>query len=191
LGDRNQVAVQLNSLGIVYLAQVNLGAARSYLEDSIAIAREIDSDARLATALSNLGIVEISADNMGRAVTVLREALVLDQDQGDTWGAAIVQTSLAAATVLTGLADEAHQRAARIAGAAAEIRDRAGIPMSEPDAALLTHLLAPGRPPATPRPGTLGSSQAEHSPKIRLWPWRWNRSVCRPPEAGIRASTSG
>lgn len=90
LGDRNQMAVQLNSLGITQRSLGDVGTARSFFEDSIAVSREIASDVRLSTALSNLGIVEIDAANVERAIEVLREALVLDQKTGQRWGAAIV-----------------------------------------------------------------------------------------------------
>jgi predicted ATPase len=109
LGDRNQMAVELNSLGITWRSLGDLRAARSFFEQSVATAREIDSDARLSTALSNLGILEIDAGNVERAAEVLQEALALDQKTGQTWGAAIVQNSLAAAHLLAGRPEQANR----------------------------------------------------------------------------------
>ena len=109
LGDENQQAVQLNSIGITRRSLGELDAARSYFEDSIAIARRIGSDIRLSTALGNLGILEIDAGNADRAIEVLQEALVLDQKAGDTWGVAIIHNSLAAASLLAGRSEEAHR----------------------------------------------------------------------------------
>jgi tetratricopeptide (TPR) repeat protein len=187
LGDQNQMAVQLNSLGITWRSLGDLGAARSFFEQSIALARQIASDVRLATALGNLGIVEIDAGNVERATEVLQEALVLSQKTGQMWNAAIVQNSLAAAHLLAGDAEEAYrlllsaiddvvgsgdpeliattlelaagiaarlgddQRAAGLAGAAEAIRDKAGIPITNSDAALLERFLAPTRAAKAPR----------------------------------------
>src|SRR5262249_46377013 len=181
LGERDQVARELNSIGITRRCLGDLDSARSSFEDSIAIARELRSDARLATALSNLGQVEIDAGNVQRAMEVLHEALLLDRKRGDMWGAAIVQHSLAAASLRGGQAREAHDllssilddvvgsgdiellaavlelaagaaahlgdglRAAHLTGAAENIRDKAGMPIAEPDAALLERFLAPTR----------------------------------------------
>jgi predicted ATPase/class 3 adenylate cyclase len=186
LGDRNQMAVQLNSLGITWRSLGDLGAARSFFEDSIALARQTASDVRLATALGNLGILEIDAGNVDRATEVLQEALVLNQKTGQMWGAAIVQNSLAAAHLLAGDAEEAHRLllsvlddvvgsgdpeliattlelaagiaahigdgppAARLAGAAEAIRDKAGIPITKSDAAMLERFLAPARAATEP-----------------------------------------
>jgi predicted ATPase len=187
IGDQTQMAVELNSLGITYRSLGDLATARSLFEDSIGIAREIGNDLRLATALSNLGIAEIDAGNVDHATEVLEEALALDEKSGDNWGATIVKSSLAAATLLTDRPMEAHhllssiiedvvdsgdlellaatlelaagvaahlgnsQRAARLAGAAEGIRDKAGIPITEFDAALLERFLAPAQSATDPR----------------------------------------
>ena len=66
LGDRDQQARELNTLGITRHHRGELDAARSMLEESITIAREIGSDPRLATALTNLGQVEGAAGNYDR-----------------------------------------------------------------------------------------------------------------------------
>jgi tetratricopeptide (TPR) repeat protein len=158
-----------------------MDTARSLFEDSIALARELRSDARLATTLANLGTAEIYAGNLERAMEVLHEALMLDQQLGDRWAIAIDQHLLAAASLRAGRAREARDllsatlddvvgsgdieflantlelaacvaahldeglRAARLAGAAEDIREKAGMPITEPDAALLERFLAPMR----------------------------------------------
>jgi hypothetical protein len=45
--------------------------ARSLLEDSIAIAREIGDDLTLSIALTNLGLLDNEAGNLGRAAQLL------------------------------------------------------------------------------------------------------------------------
>jgi tetratricopeptide (TPR) repeat protein len=186
LGNRDEEARELNSLGIAHRYLGDLDTARSLLEDSAAISRQIGSDARLATALTNLGQMESAAGNFDRAIQALREALTLDQKQGDMTGMAIDQQSLAVISLRAGRAREARDllsrvldyvvssgdteflasslelsacvaahlgdrlRAARLAGAAEAIRQRAGMPIPPPDAALLEHFLAPARATIAP-----------------------------------------
>ena len=107
LGDREEQARELNSLGITHRCLGHLDTARCLLEESAAIAREIGSDRRLATALTNLGQAECEAGNLDRAARVLREALALDQKQGDAWAAVIDQQSLAVVSLRAGRALEA------------------------------------------------------------------------------------
>ena len=104
LGDRDQQARELNSLGITHHYLGDLDTARSLLEDSVAIARQIGSDVRLAAALTNLGQVESDAGNFDRATQVLQEALALDLKHGDTWGVALDQQSLAGVSLRAGRA---------------------------------------------------------------------------------------
>jgi predicted ATPase/class 3 adenylate cyclase len=181
LGDRDQQARELNSLGITHRWLGHLDTARSMLEESAAIAREIGSDYRLAGALTNLGQAESEAGNLDRAAQVLQEALTLDRKQGDMWGVVLDQQSLAVVSLRAGRIAEANElvsatfdyvatagdtgtlvsaveqsaciaaelgdgmRAARLAGAAEAIRDQAGTPITQPDAALLERFLAPAR----------------------------------------------
>ena len=150
-------------------------------EDSIAIAREIGNDVRLATALTNLGEAELSVGNFDRATQVLQQALTLDREHGDMMGMAIDQQALALISLRAGRAQEARGqlsatldyvvssgdsellanalelsacitadlgdglRAACLAGAAEAIRQLAGMPMSQPDTAVLERFLAPAR----------------------------------------------
>jgi predicted ATPase len=180
LGNEDQVARELNSLGIIHRYLGDLDTARSLLEDSVAMARK-HGGSRLPTALTNLGQVESAAGNLSRATEVLREALALDRARGDTLGAAIDVQSLATASLRAGRVREARHLlspildyvascgdteflattmelyaaatadlgnglpAARLAGAAEGIRERARMPIPDLDAALLEWFLAPAR----------------------------------------------
>ena len=95
LGDRDQQARELNSLGIAHHHLGDLQVARSLLEESIAIAREMGNPVRLAAGLTNLGQLESAAGDFDRATQALREALTLDSEQGDLLGVALDQQSLA------------------------------------------------------------------------------------------------
>jgi predicted ATPase/class 3 adenylate cyclase len=108
LGDRDQQARELNSLGITHHHLGNVDGARSLLEESAAISREVGSDFRLAPALTNLGQLESDAGNFDRATQVLQEALAIDRKQGDMLGVAIDQQSLAGVSLRAGRAQEAR-----------------------------------------------------------------------------------
>ncbi len=95
LGDRDHQAQELNALGIAHNHLGDLAVARSLLQESIAIAREIASPLRLATALTNLGQVESAAGQFDRATQALQQALAIDSEQGDLFGVALDQQSLA------------------------------------------------------------------------------------------------
>ena len=115
LGDRDQQARELNSLGITHHHLDQLDTSRSLLEDSAAIAREIGSDMRLAAALTNLGQLEADAGNFDRATQVLQEALAIDRKQGDMLGVALDQQSLAGVHLRAGRAREARQQLSAMA----------------------------------------------------------------------------
>ena len=108
LGDRDQQARELNSLGITHHLLGDMDISRSLLEDSAAIAREVGSDMRLAAALTNLGQLESDAGNFDRATEVLQEALAVDREQGDMLGVAIDQQSLAGVALRAGRVQEAR-----------------------------------------------------------------------------------
>ena len=108
LGDRDQQARELNSLGITHHHLGNLDAARSLLEESATISREMGSDFRLAAALTNLGQLESDAGDFDRATQVLQEALAIDRKQGDMLGVALDQQSLAGVHLRAGRAREAR-----------------------------------------------------------------------------------
>ena len=123
LGDRNQQARELNSLGITHHHLDDLDTARSLLEESAAISREIGSEMRLAAALTNLGQLESDAGNFDRATQVLQEALAIDQEQGDMLGVALDQQSLAGVALRAGRAREAGDLLSAMAGYVASSGD--------------------------------------------------------------------
>ena len=116
LGDRDQQARELNSLGITHHHLDDFDTARSLLEESAAIAREVGSDMRLAAALTNLGQLESDAGNFDRATQVLQEALALDTKQGDMLGVALDQQSLAGVALRAGRAADARDLLSAMAG---------------------------------------------------------------------------
>jgi predicted ATPase/class 3 adenylate cyclase len=109
LGDRDQQARELNSLGITHHYLGDLDTARALLEESAAIAREVGSDMRVAAALTNLGQAESDAGNFDRATEVLQEALALDRKQADMLGVALDQQSLAGVSLRAGRGRQARE----------------------------------------------------------------------------------
>ena len=116
LGDRDQQARELNSLGITHHYLGDFDAARSQLEQSAALSGEVGSHMRLAAALTNLGQLESDAGNFDRATEVLQEALAIDREHGDMLGVAIDQQSLAGVALRAGRAQEARDLLAGMAG---------------------------------------------------------------------------
>ena len=116
LGDRDQQARELNSLGITHKHLDDFDTARSLLEESAAISREVGSDSRLAAALTNLGQLEADAGNFDRATQVLQEALAIDTKQGDMLGVALDQQSLAGVHLRAGRGREARDQLSAMAG---------------------------------------------------------------------------
>ena len=111
LGDREEQARELNSLGIVQRHLGHLDAARSLLEEAVAIDRELGSH-RLGAALTNLGQLESASGRLDRAIELLREALTVDQRQGDLFGVAVDQQSLALISLRAGRPREASDQLA-------------------------------------------------------------------------------
>jgi predicted ATPase/class 3 adenylate cyclase len=123
LGDRDEQARELNSLGIIHRHLDDLDTARRMFQQSIALAREIGSDFRLASALANLGQAESAAGNFDRATQALREALELDEKQGDVFGVAIDQQSLAVVSLRAGRPRDAVEPLRRMLDYVAGVSD--------------------------------------------------------------------
>ena len=108
LGDPDEQARELNSLGGTHRHLGNLDTARSLLDECAAISRQTGNEARLAGALTNLGQVECAAGNLDGATELLQEALALRRKQADIAGAAIDLQSLSLISLLLGHAREAR-----------------------------------------------------------------------------------
>jgi tetratricopeptide (TPR) repeat protein len=109
LGDRDQQARELNSLGITHRHLGHADTARSLLEESVTIARQSGAEVILAAALTNLAQVESAAGDFGSATQLLEEALEVNAARGDTLGAAIARQSLAVISLRADRAEEARQ----------------------------------------------------------------------------------
>ncbi len=78
----------LYRLGMIASARGNDGSARSLLEESIALAREVGDKGRVAYALLSLGSVLSGQDEYDRTNALLEESLALFRELSDTEGMA-------------------------------------------------------------------------------------------------------
>jgi tetratricopeptide (TPR) repeat protein len=108
LGDREEQARELNSLGITHRHLGDLDTGRAFLEEAIIINHEVGNKLRRAAALANLGQLESAAGRFDRATEALREALTLDLEQGDPFGVAVDRLSLALVGLHAGRPREAR-----------------------------------------------------------------------------------
>ena len=96
---------ELSNLGITHRRLADLDTARSLLEDSVAIAREIGSDVRLAAALTNLGRAGKRSGQPRPRRRLLQESLALRPQAAVTsWGVAMNQQGLAEVSLRAGRA---------------------------------------------------------------------------------------
>ena len=108
LGERDEQARALNSLGGTHRRRGDLDAARYALNQCVAICRETGNAGQLGRALVNLGQTELYAPNLGLAAELLQEALTVHRKQHNSMGAAVALISLAYIALLTGHAQEAR-----------------------------------------------------------------------------------
>jgi len=88
-GDLDTVAMALMRLGIAaQLHQHDLELGRRYLEESLALFRQIGNTAQAAACLNNLGEIPRSQGDYAAAVEYYEQALAADRQLGDRVGAA-------------------------------------------------------------------------------------------------------
>jgi predicted ATPase len=122
LGKPYLVSVSLNNLGLVALARGKLDEARTFLEESLSISREIGDEMGIAMALANLGAVALEQRDCQQAERLLREALPRYHALGDRTALTQCLENFAAIASLRGQ----PEAAARLAGAAAALRETIG-----------------------------------------------------------------
>jgi tetratricopeptide (TPR) repeat protein len=68
--------------------QGDLAAARSFLEEGLALFRRLNDERGISTCLNNLGMVVVDQGDYGGARSYYEESLVLDRARGDAYGIA-------------------------------------------------------------------------------------------------------
>jgi hypothetical protein len=115
----------LNNLGMLMVEKGDLDRAIAYLEETLAIDRELGSPDGIADSLGNLaGLIAPSGD-LARAAALDAEALELRRDIGDRISIAYSLESIAATSSRAGT----PQIGARLFGAGERLREETGAPL--------------------------------------------------------------
>ncbi|HEX6794746.1 MAG TPA: tetratricopeptide repeat protein [Casimicrobiaceae bacterium] len=125
--DRVRIAILLNNLGYVTFQEGEYSAARALFEESLAIRRELEDSGGIAYALSGLAEVALQQRDYSAAGAFSRDALLIRRELGDKMGISELLEKQAA--VFAGIGNV--PLAARIAGAAARLRDEIGFPLTK------------------------------------------------------------
>ena len=89
------MASSLTSLGVVKRNLGDSAGARSLLEESLELRRQLDDSAGVATTTCDLGIVAFDDGDLETARALFEESLALDRELGDAGGAATNLINLA------------------------------------------------------------------------------------------------
>ncbi|HEX7077712.1 MAG TPA: tetratricopeptide repeat protein [Candidatus Eisenbacteria bacterium] len=141
IGNRAAEASSLNGLGGVAYYRGKLPEALGHHERALGIQRELGDSRGTATSLRELGEVSVAMGNLPAARAFLRESLGIYHDLGDRQGVASVMEGCSSLSAASG----APERALRLAGAAAALREAIHSPLSVPDRERLERYLAPAR----------------------------------------------
>jgi hypothetical protein len=133
-------------LGQVETAAGNFNRAAQLLQEALALNRERGDLMRMAVIQQSLAVNSLFAGRAGEARDLLSSMVGYVTGSGDT--EFLIDAIELAAAIAAELGDV--PRAARLAGAAETIRQKAGMSASQPDAATLEHFLAPARAASAP-----------------------------------------
>ena len=117
----------LSGAGQLALYMGRYPEARRHLEESLAIAREIDDPERIAAVLQPLGMASLGVGDVATARARLQEALVLAEAIGKRREIAAAQTALAQLHRAEGSLDEAESLNERALQACRELEDRESV----------------------------------------------------------------
>jgi len=136
-----RVSVRLSNLGSLEVEAGNVERAIQVLQEAVELLQTEGDPVGLANAQDSLAIATLSAGHADQAWDVLSRSFDYVVSSGEPGGLAIALESAAciAAALGNGLS------AARYLGAADGLRHSAGIPIPEPDAAIVGRFLEPAR----------------------------------------------
>jgi predicted ATPase/class 3 adenylate cyclase len=123
LESRDLEARELNSLGIARREAGDLPEARTLIEQSLALAREIGNDLRVTTALTNMVTVLLDSGDYSGAVSAAHEAIAADEARDDPWGVAINNSLLVMALLRAEGPARAYEHLAGMAAEAVALED--------------------------------------------------------------------
>lgn len=141
LGDRRGIAVVQTNLGIVVYFQHDLEWATDTFSQALAFARQVGDRDLIATNLANLAGVALRQGNIVPSEELGREALALYWELGDPRRCAVGLEGLASSAGMLGHGE----RAARLLGAAAALREALGAPLPPHEWADIEQMVAAAR----------------------------------------------
>jgi tetratricopeptide (TPR) repeat protein len=122
IGDAWGIAATLGNLGVVAHQSGDLVQARAYYEQSLAGFRALGDRRGIANTLGNLGVTARLLGDLPESAALQREALANMREAGDQIGIATELEGIAAVAVAAGTSE----RAVRLFGAAAALRETTG-----------------------------------------------------------------
>jgi tetratricopeptide (TPR) repeat protein len=141
IGYRSVVGQLLNNLALVIRYRGNYLTARDILQESVAIRRALGDKWGIANSLSSLTNLIIHQGEYEGVGAMLEESLLINQELGDRTAIAYCLEDFAGLAAGTG-----HpERALRLAGAAAALREDIGGPLPAGEQAALDRILRPAR----------------------------------------------
>jgi tetratricopeptide (TPR) repeat protein len=141
LADGTRLAAALNSLGHVETDAGNLDRATDVLQEALALDRQLGDELGATIDQQSLAVTSLCSGRAEEAAKLLSSTLDYVVASGHVeFLATTVELS---AAIAARLGDSL--RAARLCGAAAGIRQRASMPIPQPDDALLERFLGPVR----------------------------------------------
>jgi non-specific serine/threonine protein kinase len=141
IGNTVWEAMALNGLGSVARDRGELREARAFHEQALALQRQLGDRRGISYTSGELGSIACSLGSLEESRSLLEENLRIVRDLGDSvW----VADSLERFAVLAAVQGHA-ERALRLTGSAAALRDAIGVPLTESERAKLDRDLAPAR----------------------------------------------
>jgi tetratricopeptide (TPR) repeat protein len=89
-----RAAQTLNGAGVLAYTQGDFTAAHAFLQESLALRRELGDTWGIAASLNNLGLVAEEQGDYAAARALFEESLALERELGNTWGIAASLTNL-------------------------------------------------------------------------------------------------
>ena len=116
----------LNNIGQIFKARGDYATALTYLEQSLAIQREIGDKAGEGTTLSNIGAIYHARGDYATALTYLEQSVAICREIGDKHGESVTINNLAQIFEARGDYDKALEYSERDLAICREIGDKAG-----------------------------------------------------------------
>ena len=138
LGDSWGIAVSLGNLGMIAGLERDYARAMALQEECLGLYRQLGEKNFTALTLNNLGDVMREQGDYMAARTMYEEGLLIQREVGDQWAIAYLLEAFAAL-----MAMEAHpERAIRLAGSAASLREAIGAPLAPAEQAQFERAIA-------------------------------------------------